>query len=256
MSLPIIEYDKKGTTVVITIDHPPANTWDLQTTKSFGEALDTVNRDNDVRVVVITGKGNKFFSAGLDVKDVDNKPLIGPLGRYLWTKVERLEKPTIAAINGHALGGGLELALACHFRIMEKKSKAKLGLTELNVGIIPGWGGTQRLKKIVGISKALELILFSRELTAEEAFHMGLLNQLVEKGKLMKKAMEMAKRLSERPPLAVQWTLKSMIAGEYEGTYGGYHAEVMGSEIVGKSEDCKEGFRALIEKRKPDFKGI
>jgi enoyl-CoA hydratase/carnithine racemase len=256
MTLLNLIYERIKRTAVITIDHPPANTWDLPTTRSFGEALNAASLDQDVRVVVITGKGEKFFGAGLDVKDAANKPLVGPMGRYLLTKVERLEKPTIAAINGHALGGGLELALACHFRLMERQSQGRLGLTELNVGIIAGWGGTQRLKKVVGMSKALELILFSKQISAEEAFNLGILNELVEEGELMKRGMEMAEILSERPPLAVQWTIKAMNAGEYEGLLGGYHAEVIGSEIVGKSEDCKEGFQAMIEKRKPEFKGI
>lgn len=256
MDLKNIEYEKIDKVAVVTINHPPANTWDLQTTSDFGKAIEAMNSDPDVRAVVITGKGERFFSAGLDVKDVANKPVTGPLGRYLWMKIEHMEKPTIAAINGYATGGGLELALACHFRIMEKQSKGKLGLTELNVGIIPGWGGTQRLKKILGMSKALELILFSKMLSGEEAYEIGMLNELVERGNLMKRAMEMAVLLSQRPPLAVRWVIKSMLDGDTKGPFGGYHSEVVGSEIVGKSEDCKEGFQAFAEKRTPVFKGF
>lgn len=250
-----IDYRKEDNVALITIDHPPANAWDLETTKSFGNVLDEAIADQAVRAVVITGKGDKFFSAGFDIKDAENKKMIGPMGRYLWTKVERMEKPTIAAINGHANGGGFELALSCHFRVMEKGGVGRVGLTELNVGIIPGWGGTYRLKKIVGVSKALELILFSKTLTADEAYEAGIVNRLVEPGQLIERTMEMARMLAERPPLAVRWTLKAMLAGEYEGPYGAYHAEVVGSEVVGKSEDCKEGFAAFVEKRKPQYQG-
>ncbi len=251
-----IDYEKEGKVSIVTINHAPANAWDLQTMSSFGKVLDDIQRDENTRAVIITGAGDRFFSAGLDVKDVENKWIVGPMGRYFWMKVEQLEKPTIAAINGHTNGGGLELALACHFRIMEKQSKGRLGLTELNVGIIPGWGGTQRLKKLIGNSKALELILFSKTLSAEQAFEMGLISSLTDPGTLMPKALEMAHTLSKRPPLAVKWTLKAMLAGDYEGTYGGYHAEVIGSEVVGNSADCKEGFQAFAEKRNPVFKGI
>jgi len=163
--------------------------------------------------------------------------------------------PVIAAINGFALGGGLELALCCQFRIMADAPKVMLGLTELNLGIIPGWGGTQRLTRLVGRSKALELILFSERIDAGKALELGIVNQLSTADALMDDAMAKAQILAKRPPLAVASVLEAMTAMDYEGMNAGLMAEEQGSLVVGASKDREEGFKAFLEKREPLFKG-
>ena len=154
---------------IITINPPPVNAWNWATTQEFEKTLDAVEKDPDVRVVIITGAGEKCFSAGLDVGDAGNAHKTSPKARELWRRIDRFAKPVIAAINGSALGGGLELAMCCQFRIMVDAPQAMVGLTELNLGIIPGWGGTQRLPLLVGKTKALEMILFSKKIDAAEA---------------------------------------------------------------------------------------
>ena len=145
-----IVLEKKGHIAVITINHPPVNAWNLATMLDFEKAVDDVEADKEVRVVILTGAGEKCFSAGFDVSDAANSHKTSPKGRDLWRRIDRFPKPVIAAINGFALGGGLELAMCCQFRIMADGPKVLLGLTELNLGIIPGWGGTQRLPLIAG----------------------------------------------------------------------------------------------------------
>jgi enoyl-CoA hydratase/carnithine racemase len=206
-------------------------------------------------VLIITGGGEKAFSAGFDLSDSANSHKTSPKGRELWTKLDRFSKPVIAAINGHVLAGGMELALSCQFRIMVDDPKLNVGLTELNVGIIPGWGGTQRLTRIVGKAKALNMILFSKRVTPREALECGLVNQLSTVDKLMQDAMAFAETLVKRPPLAVGCVLKAISAGEYEGFKQGLKIEEEGSAIVAKSKDCAEGFTAFLEKREPVFKG-
>lgn len=223
--------------------------------REFEKALDDVEKDQNVRVVIITGAGEKCFSAGFDVGDAANAEKTSPKARQLWRRIDRFDKPVIAAINGYALGGGLELAMCCHFRIMVDTPQAMVGLTELNLGIIPGWGGTQRLPMLVGKTKALEMILFSKKMSAAEALAAGLVNQLSAPGKLMADAIALAEKLAERPPVAVGCVLRSMAAGIYEGLDAGLKVEEEGSKIVRESEDCKEGFTAFLEKRKPVFKG-
>lgn len=142
----------------------------MATFKDFSLALDEVESDDEIRA---TGAGEKCFSAGFDVSDAANVDEISQLGRSSWRRVDRLSKPTIVAINGHAMGGGLELALSCHFRLLAEAPRIKLGLTELNLGIIPGWGGTQRLARAVERNKALEMILFSEILAPKDAFSCG-----------------------------------------------------------------------------------
>ena len=240
---------------IITINHPPVNTWNWATIQDFEMVLDAVENDTDVRAVIITGAGEKCFSAGFDVSDAGNSQKTSPKARQLWRRVDRFPKPVIAAINGHALGGGMELAMCCQFRIMVDAPEARVGLTELNLGIIPGWGGTQRLPQLVGKAKALDMILFSRKISASEALKAGLINQLSAPGRLMDDALALAEKLAKRPPLAVSWVLRSIAAGTYEGMDAGLKVEEEGSKIVGQSEDRKEGFSAFLEKREPKFKG-
>ena len=255
MELKNIKLEKKNHVALITIDHPPANAWNLATMLDFEKAIDDVEADKDVRVVVLTGAGEKCFSAGFDISDAANSHETSPKGCALWRRIDRFPKPVIAAINGFALGGGLELALCCQFRIMADAPKVMLGLTELNLGIIPGWGGTQRLPLVVGKAKALDMILFSKKINAQEALDIGLVNQISTPENLMTDVFEFAKKLAQRPPIAVSCVLNAVSAGSYEGVDEGLRMETEGSKIVGASKDCIEGFTAFLEKRAPVFKG-
>ena len=247
--------EKKGYVSIVTINHPPANAWDLATMEEFEHAINGLENDADTRAVIITGAGEKCFSAGFDVSDAANASRTDSMGRELWKRIDRFSKPVIAAINGFALGGGLELAMCCHFRIMADAPKVMIGLTELNLGIIPGWGGTQRLPRLVGKAKALDMILFSQKIDAQEALEAGLINKVSAPDKLMDDALEFAGQLAERPPIAVGCVLKAMAAGAYEGLDKGLKVEAEGAAIAGKTADCAEGFTAFLEKRQPVFKG-
>ena len=206
-------------------------------------------------MLVVTGSGEKSFCAGMDVADAVSHPDVGAVGRALWTRVGRFEKPVIAAINGHALGGGCELALAFHFRYMTASDHARMGCPELNLGIIPGWGGTQRLTRLLGRSKALELMLFSRRLNPGEALAIGLVDGVHPPDQLMPRVMETASELSEKAPLAVRAVLRSVQAHLDLGMDEGLKMETEQSNICAASKDAIEGFTAFLEKRKPEFKG-
>ena len=247
--------EKKGHIAIITLNHPPVNAWNLGLMEDFEKAVDEIETDKDVRVLILTGAGEKCFSAGFDVSDAANSHITSPKGRELWTRLDRFSKPVIAAINGFAMGGGLELALSCHFRIMIDDPKATIGLTELNLGIIPGWGGTQRLTRVVGKAKALDMILFSKRIDAKEALSIGLINQISTKDRLIDDALAFADVLAKRPPLAVGAVLKAVSAFDYNGLEAGLKAEEEGSAVVGNSKDCVEGFTAFLEKREPVFTG-
>jgi enoyl-CoA hydratase/carnithine racemase len=255
MELQNILIETKGHVTTLTINHPPANAWNLATMQDMEKALDAVEEDKNVRVIIITGSGEKCFSAGFDISDAGNAGTTAPLGRGLWRRIDRFSKPVIAAINGFALGGGLELALSCQFRFMVDAPKATMGLTELNLGIIPGWGGTQRLAAVVGKARALDMIFFSKKVGAREAYDMGLVNHVSEIGMLMVDALEFAEKLAKRPPIAVSCVLKALSAGQYEGVDRGLALEAEGSDRVATTMDCIEGFTAFLEKREPAFKG-
>ncbi len=247
--------EKMDHVAVITINHPPANAWNLATMEDFKKVLDQIEAGRHIRVVIITGAGDKCFSAGFDVSDAANAPATSSMGRTLWRRLDRFARPTIAAINGFALGGGLELAMSCHFRIMADSPKVTVGLTELNLGIIPAWGGTQRLPRIVGRARALEMILFSKRIGAKEALEIGLVNRICPPEQLMEKALSLAATLARRPPVAVQCVLEAMAAGLYEGLDEGLWVEEAGAAKVRTTKDRIEGFKAFLEKREPVFTG-
>jgi enoyl-CoA hydratase/carnithine racemase len=247
--------EKQDNIRIVRINRPPANAWNLSAVEEFETVIDKLETENETRVIIITGAGEKNFSAGFDIKDAENAPKTSLKGRSLWTRIDRFPKPVIAAINGFALGGGLELAMSCHFRIMVDDPAVKVGLTELNLGIIPGWGGTQRLPRLVGRARALDMILFSKKVTAKEALSIGLVNEVSPPGSLMDHALDFARRLAERPPIAVSWVLKAIAAGAYEGLEQGLEAEAEGTAMVRKTKDRTEGFKAFLEKRAPVFKG-
>lgn len=255
MSYENIILEKKDNIALVTLNHPPVNAWNLATAQDFQKVIDDIQNNREVRAVIITGAGEKSFSAGFDVKDAANGEKISQIVRPLWTRLDRFSKPVIAAINGFALGGGLELAMCCQFRIMAAAPEVTVGLTELNLGIIPGWGGTQRLMRLVGKAKALDMILFSKRIGAQEALEIGLINHASQPEKLMDDALEFARQLAQRPPIAVGCVLKAMATGEYEGIAQGLLAEAEGSKIVSQSQDSIEGFTAFLEKRKPEFEG-
>lgn len=255
MELSNVLLEKKDHVAIVTINRPPANSWNLGAMEDFKKILDDVEDSKSVRVIIITGAGEKCFSAGFDVSDAANAVQTAALGRELWRRVDRFPKPVIAAINGHALGGGLELALCCHFRIMADDNGAKTGLTELNLGIIPGWGGTQRLMHATGRQKALDMILFGHRLSAKEALAAGILNDTAPAAELANKVMDLAARISERPPLAVRGVLNAMSEGIYKGIDAGLKVEEEMSNMVMHSKDAVEGFTAFLEKRPPVFKG-
>ncbi|TAL34101.1 MAG: enoyl-CoA hydratase [Spirochaetes bacterium] len=239
---------------IITLNRPPANSINVGIRVELNRAISELEKSRDTRAVIITGSGDKGFCAGMDVSDAANIGM-GPDGNEVFNRIERMSKPVIAAVNGYALGGGCELAMACHFRIMTDNPKAVIGCPELNLGITPGWGGIQRLPRIVGRSKALEMILFGTRLSSREAQDAGLVDRAVPAADLMKVAVEWAQALAKRPPLAVAAVLNGMSVGLEKGLEEGLKVDRLWSEKLGKSKDAVEGVTAFFQKREPVFTG-
>ena len=238
----------------ITLNRPPANSVNLGIREDLDSAVNELEQSRDTRVVIITGAGDKGFSAGMDVTDIANLQK-GPNGNDIFNHIERFPKPVIAAINGYALGGGCELALVCHFRFMTDNPKAVIGCPELNLGITPGWGGIQRLPRVLGKSKGLEMILFSKRLPGKEALAVGLVDRVVPAADLMKEAMDFALALAKRPPVAVRAVLDGMSVGLEKGLEEGLRVDREWSKKLTQSKDAVEGMTAFLQKREPVFKG-
>lgn len=252
-------YEKKDGIATITINRPKAlNALNEETLPEFLSSLEDAEKDKNVRVIVITGAGEKAFCAGLDLKTVKDISVIkavetSRLGQKLTSVIEELGKPVIAAINGYALGGGLELAMACDIRIASEN--ARIGQTEVNVGLIPGWGGTQRLPRLVGKGIAKELVFTGKMIDAKTAERIGLINMVVPPEKLKSAVEELSKVIMSKPPIAIKLA-KELINSSIEtdqGTGLVHEAEAFG--ILASTEDYREGISAFIEKRKPEYKG-
>jgi enoyl-CoA hydratase len=259
MSYENVRTEQKDGVLTITIDRPKVlNALNAQTVTEIGRAFDEAREDDSIRCVILTGAGEKAFVAGADINELSQMtPLTGKgvaeRGQRILSKIERLPKPVIAAINGFALGGGCEIALACHIRIASEK--AQLGLPEVTLGIIPGYGGTQRMARLLGKGKALELILTGDRIGAVEAERIGLVNKVVPADQLMPAAEEMARRIASRGPLAVRAAIEAVMNGSEMPFEEGQFLEATLFGLLAATEDMKEGMAAFLEKRTADFKG-
>jgi enoyl-CoA hydratase len=252
-------YEKKENIGLLTINRPEKmNAISQELTTELSQLLDDIENDEKLRVLVITGSGDKAFVAGADINEIVDRD--ARLGRKvsrerqeIFSRLENLHVPVIAAVNGYALGGGLELALACSIRICSEK--AQFGAPEVKLGIIPGDGGTQRLPRLIGLGRAMEMIITGDFIDAQEAYRVGLANNVFPPEKLMEKAMELAQKIASRPPLAVRYAKEAVNRSQEGDTASGFALESYLHALSCTTEDKKEGVSAFLEKRKGRFKG-
>ena len=250
-------YEKKDNIGVLTINRPEKmNALSNELIEELSQFLDDVQNDEELRILVITGAGEKAFVA--DIQElVDRDALLGRkvsrTRQEIFSRIENLPIPVMAAVNGYALGGGLELALACSIRICSEQ--VQFGAPEVKLGIIPGEGGTQRLPRLVGLGRAMEMILTGEFIDAREAYRIGLVNQVTSHDELMEKAMDLAQKIAKRPPLAVRYAKEAVNRSQEGDTISGYALESYLHALTCTTEDKKEGVQAFLEKRKGTFKG-
>lgn len=235
------------------------NALNNETLEELKICFDNLKKDSSVSVVIITGSGEKAFVAGADISEINKlNPITGKLfaekGQAVFSLIEKLGKPVIAAVNGFALGGGCELALACHIRIAN--DKAKFGQPEVNLGIIPGYGGTQRLTRLVGSGKAAELILTGDLIDANEALKIGLINTIYPTDDLLNQAKILASKIAAKGQIAISMSLRAIISCDELSDSEGQNLESSLFALCCGTEDFKEGTSAFLEKRKPSFKNF
>jgi len=259
MALENIQTEVKNDVMVITINRPDKlNALNKQTIEELHEVLVDAENDKSIKALILTGSGNKAFVAGADIAEfadfsVAEGRQLSSIGHFkIFNFIENYSKPIIAAVNGFALGGGLELAMACHIRVAS--SNAKMGLPEVSLGVIPGYGGTQRLAQLVGKGKAFEMIVTADMLNAEDAYKWGLVNYVTSQEDLLTKCFDITSKIVTKSPVAIRTAIKVINAG-YNNKLNGYEVEI---EEFGKSfgtNDFKEGVAAFLEKRKAVFPG-
>ena len=251
--------DYQDQTAILSINRPKKlNALNRETIQEIHQALSSLKEDEDVSVVIITGTGEKAFVAGADISEFadysveEGKDLAAKGQKLVFDRIEHFPKPIIAAINGFALGGGLELAMAAHFRTAS--TNAKMGLPETSLGVIPGYGGTQRLAQLVGKGKAMEMIMTAGMINADEAYRLGLINHIFELEDLLEETKNIAQKICKNSRVAIKSAIEAINAG-FAYDKNGYQEEIDGFGKAFGTQDFKEGTQAFLNKRKPNFPG-
>jgi enoyl-CoA hydratase len=259
MEFKTIIFEKSEGIATVTLNRPEAlNAFSKDVIKEILQALEDIRSDENIHVVVLTGAGEKAFSAGADIRAMAGMTALKArelslMGEQLCLALENLEKPVIAALNGYALGGGLEVAMSCDIRIASES--ARVGQTEINIGLIPGWGGTQRLTRLIGRTKAKELVFTGRIIDAKTAEQLGIVNIVAPPDKFKETVRQFALELASKAPIAVRVAKALINKGADISLESALELEREGFGVVASTEDLKEGVSAFTEKRKPTFRG-
>lgn len=257
MTYGTIVVERHGAVAVVTLSRPPANTISPELITELEAAVEALAGDDGVRALVLTGAGERIFCGGADLGafagGLDGLAAFLRRGHALLRRIERFPKPVVAAIQGHATGGGCEIALACHFRVM--KETARIGQTESTLGIVPGLGGTLRLPRLVGRAKALELLILGTQVPAPEALALGLVDRVARDGETLAEAKALAEAMARRAPIATRLLIECVDAGLVGPFEQAVETEVQAFLAALRTEDAAEGIRAFFEKRPPEFTG-
>jgi len=259
VSEPSLIFEKLGQIAKIKFNRPKDyNAFNKDMAEKLEEAIADLEGSKDIRTVILTGAGNKAFMSGTDIKELQKRTVLDNVDivsyrQNIFYRIENLGIPTIAAINGYAFGGGCEISMACTFRFAAQE--AKLGQMEINLGLMPGGGGTQRLARLVGKSVAAELLLTGKSISADEALKIGLVNKVFSGKNLMRESEKFARMIAEKSPIAVKMILRALNKGIDVDLDTGLFIEMLSCSVCLSSEDFREGVNSFLEKRKPIFKG-